>query len=266
MGLGDSILGTADAREAQEKEPDALCVFGNEIDRKVFTDDMLDNNPRICHNLESYKGKLLWIPNHPGARPYLLRREGQKVIYNMDFKARLGEIYFSDKEKSQIPNEDYIYIEPNTKVASDDGAYCFPLGFNKAWIKERWVELAKRLSKDHLLVQCGGMNAQSISYVRRKYTKSFREALPIIAGAKLVITTDGAVHHASAALKKKAVVIWGEVTSPKILGYDTHSNQWAGFGPCGSLTRCQGCKDAMRKITVEQVEEAVRNEIRKPYS
>jgi ADP-heptose:LPS heptosyltransferase len=78
--------------------------------------------------------------------------------------------------------------------------------------------------------------------------------LAMVAQAKLVVTTDGMLHHAAAAFGVPAIVLWGGVVSPKILGYPTHINIWNGAQPCGSYAEvCSHCREAMDSISVDQV-------------
>jgi ADP-heptose:LPS heptosyltransferase len=89
-------------------------------------------------------------------------------------------------------------------------------------------------------------------------TPSFRVAISAMSGASLYIGPDGGLHHVAAALGIPAVVLWGGVASPKNLGYDFHTNIWHGDEPCGTVNGiCGHCKEAMAKITVEEVLEAV---------
>jgi ADP-heptose:LPS heptosyltransferase len=87
---------------------------------------------------------------------------------------------------------------------------------------------------------------------------TFRQALAVLQGASLLVTTDGALHHAAAALGVPAVVIWGGFTSPKNLGYDSHTNLWTGAHPCGIWKyECPHCRKALNAITPQQVIDAI---------
>ena len=139
-----------------------------------------------------------------------------------------------------------ILIEPHIK-GSFSG--------NKAWFWDRWQDVANKLPN---VMQIGDRNKKPLKNVKRVHTGDFRQALAVVSQASLVITTDGALHHAAAALGKPAVVLWGARTHPKILGYDSHVNLYTGAGEsCGSMIPCKHCEDAMKRITVEMVLEAV---------
>jgi ADP-heptose:LPS heptosyltransferase len=100
--------------------------------------------------------------------------------------------------------------------------------------------------------------------VEQAQTDSFRQACALLSKASLFIGTDGGLHHAAAALGKPAVVIWGGYTHPRNLGYDFHVNLQAnGVEPCGLTIPCQHCRTAMDRVTVKEVVQAVKGELRR---
>src|SRR5690606_13109603 len=82
-------------------------------------------------------------------------------------------------------------------------------------------------------------------------TKSFRDSLLFLNEAFCYIGPEGGLHHASGALRKKAIIIFGGFTSPELFGYDFHENIFTGGIACGNKYPCDHCKDAMTKITPE---------------
>ena len=73
--------------------------------------------------------------------------------------------------------------------------------------------------------------------------------------------TDGGLHHAAAALGKKAVVVWGGLVGPNTLGYDTQTNLCKASSFCGSITPCLHCRQALDAITPDMVVEAIRKNL-----
>ena len=67
------------------------------------------------------------------------------------------------------------------------------------------------------------------------------------------------MHHAAAALNKKAVVIFGGFINPSITGYDFHKNLYIEDekSPCGLKDECIHCLKCMELITVYDVKEAI---------
>lgn len=248
MGLGDEIMASAWARRAELKHPDAKIFIGPE--NKPEWSAVWEYNPNICKPDQFKKGeRAVWVPHYTGHRPYIKGTTGTNIIYNEDHRAEPGDIFLTEKEIE--PFRKYagsILIEPHIK-GSFSG--------NKAWLWERWQLVANELKN---VIQIGDQNKKPLKSVTRVHTGDFRQALAAVSQASLVITTDGALHHAAAALGHPAVVLWGARTHPKLLGYETHTNLYTGAGEsCGSMAPCQHCEDAMKRITVEMVIEAARS-------
>jgi ADP-heptose:LPS heptosyltransferase len=245
VGLGDWILATAEAKHYNEKHK-LPVAFRSPKTGKFFWSEVFRNNPRILK--DPYPGqKFVAIHNAAGSRPYIKEITTEKVIYNMAFKAEPGELFLTKEEKAtSLPG--CVLIEPHTKDKE--------FSRNKAWPWERWQELVNR-NPDVPWVQLGNAEAKSLNGVKRVVTKSFRDALGYVNGCALVVTTDGALHHAAAALGKLAVVLWGGLAPHTVLGYDSHINICKTYYSCGSLLTCKHCRDAMDAITVDEVQEAL---------
>lgn len=235
------MLATADVAEAHKKHG-VRCVLGD--GKRVFWSEVFENNPKIAKTLEPGE-TFAWVSNIPLNRPYIEEIRPEGFVYRKDFKAVPGEIYLTDEE--QRPRGDYILVEPHTKDKFT--------GPNKRWAWERWQEVVK-LPYD--FVQTGPVESETLPGVRRIITKTFREALSVLSGARLLVTTDGALHHAAAAMGIPAVVIWGGAASPVNLGYDFHVNLWHGAVPCGTHSSiCPHCREALDAVTVEEVKSAI---------
>ena len=179
-----------------------------------------------------------------GARPYIdyTKTTDKKIVFR-NYKASPGEIFLKPEEIPDI--EGFIYIEPNTK-----GTF----GGNKDWGFENWQKVVNSLP--YRFVQGWGRKLDGVEQIN---TKSFRHACGLLSKADFFVGTDGGLHHAAAALGKPAVVVWGGLVSPKILGYDTHINLHSGTHSCGSRTACEHCRKALEWVTVDKVIDAIRS-------
>ena len=244
MGLGDWLMATAEAKHYNElhKLP---VAFKSPKTGKFFWSEVFRNNPRILK--DPYPGQqFVAIQNSSGSRPYIKAITTEKIVYNMDFRAEPGELFLTEEEKKTgIPG--CVLVEPHTKEKE--------FSRNKAWPWERWQKLVNEVNLPW--VQCGSSEMKSLEGVRRVVTESFRESLGYLYNCSLVVTTDGALHHAAAALNKPAVVLWGGLAPYKTLGYDSHINICHEEKFCGSLNTCPHCRTAMEKITVEEVKQAI---------
>jgi hypothetical protein len=244
MGLGDWLMASGDAKEANERTGKKVKL-GDGV-RMSWDGQVFANNPRMASNSDT---DVVWVKNYQGHRPYLKGSKDGRLLFNDDYKPRVGEIYFNQLEKKNIDkiNKDYIVVEPNVKRL-------YAHTVNKAW--HGWEELFKH---DLPWLQLGDVSVKR--YTKWKETTTFREALQVLSKAKLFVGTDGGLHHAAAALGIPSVVIWTGFTSPRHLGYDTHRNIHDGSEPCGTYDSiCQHCLLKSKAITVEQVLDAVNTE------
>ena len=244
MGLGDWLMASGDAKEANERTGKKVKL-GNGV--TMFLDNQIfANNPRMASSSDT---DVVWVKNYQGHRPYLKGTKDGHMLFNDDYKPKVGEIYFNQLEKKNIDkiDKDYIVVEPNVKRV-------YAHTVNKAW--HGWEQLFKH---DLPWLQLGDVSVNR--YTNWKETATFRDALKVLSKAKLFVGTDGGLHHAAAALGIPSVVIWTGFTSPRHLGYDTHRNIHDGSEPCGTYDSvCQHCLLKSKAITVEQVLDAVNTE------
>jgi ADP-heptose:LPS heptosyltransferase len=93
-----------------------------------------------------------------------------------------------------------------------------------------------------------------LSGVRQVHSRGIRQGLAYLAQARLYIGPEGGLHHAAAALNIPGVVLFGGFIPPQITGYIIHANLTGGdTEACGILGRCLHCKQAMQRITVDEV-------------
>jgi len=242
LGFGDDIITTSVVKRAFQKINAPVCVGdGN----RSHYNEVFRNNPKIAP--VPYKG-VQWVHSYKGNRPYIERIEKDRWVYKPDFRAEPGEIYLSDDEKRFGPSVGpFILIEPDTKTAA--------FSKNKNWGRERWQRVVNALPQYKFLrMRVTGVGLNNVDDVP---TTGIRDGFSMVHRCRLFVGTDGALHHAAAALGRPAVVVWGGLASPVNLGYSTHINLHAGSPPCGSLMPCVHCTFELEKITVEMVCEAI---------
>lgn len=233
-----------------------------------------ENNPYIL-NTERTQGRKpsftfnknynLIASGNGGGRHYINYEKSRHHAYYAwkEWDIEPGEIFLSDKEKedassfnnhfSAFCSKPIVLIEPTIKGQ---------LQINKKWGQHNWKKLVELLDKQ------GIKSIQLFHFLSILVDPSFfmykinsiREMFSCIAQADTFISHEGGFHHAAAALNIPGVVIFGGYISPKITGYDMHTNlvgselipqRITDF--CGSLIPCQHCRDAMNSISPEMV-------------
>jgi hypothetical protein len=101
MGVGDALMASGEVRELRIKKPSAKFIIGDGA--KSYWSEVFDNNPYIIkHSDINEHDEVYWIKNYEGNRPY--RNYGDHLPkdnynWNEKFKAKKGEIFFSEAEK-----------------------------------------------------------------------------------------------------------------------------------------------------------------------
>lgn len=243
------------ARRVFDADPSKRVAVCDAVGRPRWSDVWL-YNPIVAPPEAVARGEPVHrIVNAPGARPYLhypFTRETGWRFTDWCANDHRGQLYFSQEERARARRRSeslgpFVVIEPSLSADSNR---------NKAWIATRWFDLVHTVLDRHF-VQFLHPDSEPLSGVTHIPTASFREACALLAFAEALVTTEGGLHHAAAALYVPAVVIFGGCASVTTTGYDGHIN--LAFGEaCGRYLPCAHCREAMQRITVADVTDAVR--------
>ena len=203
-----------------------------------------ETEARAAPGIEAPDERYTYLTDGPGARPYIKSVSRERFVWNHDYCAHPG----------LIPRVRYGFVPHHLRGFYTVVNWRLKPGAspNKAWPRERWVELVKSdPARDW--VELGPAGIETLPGVRHVVTPTFLDALAVIAGASLVVTIDGAVHHAAAAYQVPAVVLWTGFVSPAMLGYAGHVNICHASTFCGSRQPCDHCAAAANAIGVAEV-------------
>lgn len=206
-------------------------------------------NPNVAKPGSERDPDLQWIPFHKGHRMYN-RQDGRRWIWNLEFKAVPGEVFFNP---SEIRNGarfggGFVLMEPDVPTWKS-------VAPNKDWGRKNYQAVADKLKAEGLrVVQFRyPKSGAPLTGVDQLKTLDFRDSLAILKNAALYVGPEGGLHHGAAAVGRPAVVLFGGFIPPSVTGYETHTNLTGGAEACGALHPCGHCRDAMRKISVEEV-------------
>jgi len=237
VGIGDEIMAAGQARATREQTGRAPAIIGR--NGRARWSDIWQGNPNIS---QIRNGKTPTILNGPGARPYIDGKTPKFWVWKKWDRVK-GDIYLSDAEcEFAAAYRDCVMIEPNTKV--QDG--------NKSWPWDRWQDFVLRADSAIRFIQVGPQGTRKLDRVEHVRT-TFRQGCAILAGARCFIGTEGALHHAAAALGVPAVVLWGEFISPEYTGYLEQLNLRHADRACGSRIPCATCRKSMEAISTDEV-------------
>jgi hypothetical protein len=255
MGLGDNLMATGMAKGAAQRGKRIAFGNGSNILWDQHSASIFQGNLNIAAPGSERDSDLEWVPFYKGNRIYNDHDKiNQKWIWNYDFKAIPGEVFFTDEELSFAKKigKDFIIIEPHVPTYKG----CAP---NKTWPLQRYANTVDLLKRKGFNVQQFHHNAAPLPGVGTTSAPSFRHALAVLARAALYIGPEGGLHHGAAAVGIPAVVIFGGFIPPSVTGYDTHINLTGGATDfCGSLTSCSHCQSAMEAIKSKHVYHAAK--------
>jgi ADP-heptose:LPS heptosyltransferase len=270
MGYGDKLMAIGDAWVLHQADPFKRKVAIG--DGRTLAGDNLDLVWGLDHFLatqeEADGNDVEWVYSYPGHRPYidyeamkhacavrgiyvnkpkkLVSRLG-RYLYNLNYHAEPAPIRFTPEEED-IAGEfqargPAVIIEPYIKANAPP---------SKQYPIDRFHEIARRLQREVPVYQIGAPDSRPLTGLPQIRGKNFRQAMAYLKGAALYIGPEGGLHHASAATRTPAVVIYGGFTSPIITGYpDIHVNLTGGaMEACGTrFGMCPHCTTAFANIT-----------------
>lgn len=257
MGLGDQLLATGFAKGAAARGKRIAFGDGHRIIWDHNSGQIFERNPNIVPPGSEGGKNQEWINYYKGSRIYN-RQGNDRWIWNYQFEAKPGEMYFSEQEivRGARYGKDFILIEPNIEGWK-------PSAPNKQWGADKWRALTEMLLKDFQVAQFRYPKSEDmLPGVKIIETKTFREALAVMRNASIYVGAEGGLHHGAAALERKAVVIFGGWVPPEVTGYKTHTNLASGGPACGSFKPCHHCKRAMDDISLELVYDSVVGQLR----
>lgn len=186
-----------------------------------------------------------------GHRPYIGMKTVARWLWN-PYQPKAAEMFFSAEEIAFAePYRGMVMIEPNVKANNHS---------NKAWAKGRWPQVVSALP-DVEFVQCvsGSVKLNDVTLIA---APTFRHACAVLSVCRAFVGTEGGLHHAAAAVKTPAVILWSEFIHPSITGYRTQVNLRHAGNPCGMRVNCRGCQKSMEAITVTEVVAALKGVLR----
>lgn len=255
MGFGDDLVATGLAKGLHAQGKRAAFGNGKKIIWGPWSEEIFRRNPNVAKPGSEGSADLIWFDYYKGHRKYNAH-DIKKIrwVWNYDFKVTPGEIFFSAEEDAfrQVAQRDFILVEPNIPWHKS-------VAVNKDWGLKNYQAVVDLLLRDGCVVVQTNYGRDKLKGVRFATTPTFRHALALMSRAKVVLVPEGGLHHGAAAVGVPAVVLFGGFIPPAVMGYDEHVNLTGGAtGFCGSLNKCYHCSDAMKRISVEEVYQAVK--------
>lgn len=245
MGWGDDlmVLGEAQAKSKELNGKPVIVVnkLGQVCKSKLFYKQAgITDEPRPEH---------LIIRMGEGGRPYIAGNTPEGRVWKR-YKPQAPNLIFTEQELEFTKNlpKKFIVIEPYVKNGAGKQ--------NKDWGFENYQKIVSSM-RNVCWVQIGEGKKPALKGVTYVTTPSFKHGCAVLSKSFGYLGPEGGLHHASAAVKVPAVVIFGGYISPEVTGYPGHINLFSGQDlGCGKHQKCS-C-DCMERISIDQVSNAVR--------
>lgn len=294
MGYGGALIWTGLARNLKEKFPEKKVVFVYKRSPKMLFKKHPDhiifqNNPDIEKVLSklSYfflrplkpkswlvvdmdkKEAAYWKEEGRAENKIFLKDVGKHAIqiacdYFGIGKAKLKpKVVFAGEEikkakeileRNHLLEKRFIVIEPNAKEDFSQ---------TKRWPWENWQKLADSLKEKGISTAQVGVEGSPVlrGVVDLTGQTSFREAVALIAKAKVFVGIEGGLTHGSTAVGTKSVVLISGFVPKDLFSYPQNINIYKGsvceLSPCGLKRDCPYNIKCMVQIGVLEVEKAV---------
>jgi ADP-heptose:LPS heptosyltransferase len=161
------------------------------------------------------------------------------------------EIFLSDNEKKKfsLPLNGKPWVAMHSTGVTE-------MTENKNWYPERFLEVSQNIRSFARVVQLGRLGDPELDVdldLRGRITP--RQAAAVLVSCSALVCQVGYLMHAAAAVRTKAVVVYGGFEAPWESGYEENVNLFTKLhcSPCWITGQCPYNKKCMDKISVDDV-------------
>ena len=240
-GLGKVIASIAVAKCIKNNYPDrkliVVCPYPDVFMNLPFVDRVyqLGNTSYFYQTYIENQDSLIF-----SNEPYLTTDHIHKRLpliqswckmYGLEYHGEMPEIHFNSLQK-KISKDVWVKDEKPVMVIHTNGGLIRPEAKPYLWARDLPFNIAQEIvnkyHKDYTIYQCTKVNSPKLNNVNviqwdDKMRLSIMEFLSIVLHSDKRVLIDSSLQHAAAALGLPSVVLWNG-TSPKVFGYDLHTN------------------------------------------
>jgi len=240
-GLGKHIAATAVAKAIKNNHPHRkliiVCVYTDVFMSLPFVDRVyqLNNTNYFYQNYIENKDSLIFH-NEPYFTTDHIHKKLPLIqtwckMYGLDYKGETPELIFNPLQK-KLSKEVWVKDKKPTMVIHTNGGLITPDAKPYMWARDMPFDIAQQIvdkyHKKYTIYQATKMNSPKLINATpiqfdEQTQLSTLEFLSLILHSDKRILIDSCLQHAAAALKLPSVVLWNG-TSPKVFGYDMHTN------------------------------------------
>lgn len=240
-GLGKHIAATAVAKAIKNNHPHRkliiVCVYTDIFMNLPFVDRVyqLNNTNYFYQNYIEKKDSLIFH-NEPYFTTDHIHKKLPLIqtwckMYDLKYEGEMPELIFNPLQK-KISKDVWKKDGKPLMVIHTNGGLMSPDAKPYMWARDMPFDIAQQIvdkyHKKYTIYQSTKINSPKLvnaNYIQfdNQTQLSTLEFLSLIIHSDKRILIDSSLQHASAALKLPSVVLWNG-TSPKVFGYDMHTN------------------------------------------
>lgn len=237
MGFGDELMALGRCETIFARTGKSVAILDKYGQRRAH--ELWRGNPAW-----DIRSKTTITDGPGGARPYILRYEGARIIFDTLYRPRAGRVVLTASEDRCTIEGPFAVVSPFIKEQASP---------NKSWGVKRWQKVIGDFPIP--VYQLGPVQGRTLKGAQFHATPDMRRAAAVVSRAALVLTNEGGMHHLAASMNRPAVVVFGGFTDPDVTGYRQHVNLVGenGHRGCGRYDPCLECEMAMASISPDVV-------------
>lgn len=239
-GLGKHIASTAVAQCIKNNYPDrkliVVCVYTDVFINLPFVDRVyqLGNTSYFYQNYIENKDSILFHQEPYYTTDHIHKRlpliQNWCKMYGLNYNGETPQVIFNGLQ-NKISKNVWVKDKP-VMVIHTNGGLINPNAKPYMWARDMPFDIAQQIvdkyHKKYTIYQCTKNNSPKLDNVipiqfDDKMQLSIMEYLSILIHSDKRILIDSCLQHAAAALNLPSLVLWNG-TSPKVFGYDIHTN------------------------------------------
>lgn len=239
-GIGKHVAATAVARAIKNNHPDrkliVVCAYPEIFINLRFVDRVyqLGGTSYFYQNYIQDVDSLIF--HH---EPYYTTEHIHKKLpliqnwcklYNLKYNNEMPIIEYNTLQKNAA-RAHWTRSKPLMVIHTNGGPLTIdakPYSWTRDMPENTAQQLVDHYSKDYHIIQITKMNSPKLKdcehlFATPERSLSLMELFSVLTNSKKRILIDSSMQHAAAALGKRSTVLWNG-TSPKVFGYDLHTN------------------------------------------
>lgn len=240
-GLGKHIAASAVAKCIKNNHPSrkliVVCVYTDVFMNLPFVDRVyqLGNTSYFYQNYIENKDSLIFHNEPYFTTDHIHKRlpliQTWCKMYDLKYNGEKPELIFNSLQK-KISKDVWNKGDKPVMVIHTNGGLISQDAKPYMWARDMPFDVAQQIvdkyHKKYTIYQCTKLNSPKLINVSQiQFDENMKlstlEFLSVLIHSKKRILIDSSLQHAAAALKLPSVVLWNG-TSPKVFGYDMHTN------------------------------------------